>query len=136
MLQMKNIGKDYWSWLVHWTKKQIDGDWENEHGVRIEILDNPGWLLSVDIVSYEPILYDIDLCLSLPDSFLNIKIKDAYLYISTGLEHLSLLPYIFYSIVSYLEEHNTEGSILSLEELKKSMMKSISKILPDISDKL
>jgi hypothetical protein len=35
--------------LVRWYRTQCDGDWEHQYGVSIESLDNPGWLLRVDI---------------------------------------------------------------------------------------
>lgn len=118
MLHIKNKEEDYWNWLVCWVKQQLDGDWENEHGVRIEILDNPGWLLSVDLVSYEAILSNIKFSLSFPDVFLSLRVDDAYLYISTSIEHLSLLPYVLHSVISHLEQLKAEKRSLSLEELK------------------
>lgn len=36
-------------WLSHWYREQCDGEWEEEHGIRIETLDNPGWLFVVDL---------------------------------------------------------------------------------------
>jgi hypothetical protein len=35
--------------LQRWYTAQCDGEWEHDRGVRIETLDNPGWLLSVDV---------------------------------------------------------------------------------------
>jgi hypothetical protein len=44
---------------------QLDGDWEHRYGLRIESLDNPGWLIRIDLVGtalenqgFEPIAYD------------------------------------------------------------------------------
>lgn len=36
-------------WIITWYHDQCDGDWENENGIRIGTLDNPGWYLSVSI---------------------------------------------------------------------------------------
>ncbi len=36
--------------LTRWYSSQCDGDWEQEWGVRIETLDNPGWLLKVNLI--------------------------------------------------------------------------------------
>ena len=36
--------------LQHWYQKQCDGHWEHRYGVTIQSLDNPGWLLTVDLV--------------------------------------------------------------------------------------
>ena len=34
-----------------WYASNCDGDWEHGLGVRIETVDNPGWLLTVDLSS-------------------------------------------------------------------------------------
>jgi hypothetical protein len=35
--------------LVRWYAERCDGEWEHQHGVKLESLDNPGWLLEVDL---------------------------------------------------------------------------------------
>ncbi len=35
--------------LRNWYAAQCDGDWEHSYGIKIDTLDNPGWLLSVDL---------------------------------------------------------------------------------------
>lgn len=35
--------------LCVWYRSQCDGDWEHSYGVKIENLDNPGWLVKVDL---------------------------------------------------------------------------------------
>jgi hypothetical protein len=35
--------------LQSWYASQCDGDWEHSFGIRIETLDNPGWLLEIDL---------------------------------------------------------------------------------------
>ena len=35
--------------LQTWYDAQCDGDWEHGYGVRIESLDNPGWLVTIDL---------------------------------------------------------------------------------------
>ena len=36
-------------WLEQWYAAQCIGDWAEDRGVTIESLDNPGWLLKVDL---------------------------------------------------------------------------------------
>jgi hypothetical protein len=36
-------------WIQQWYKEQCDGDWEHSYGITIESLDNPGWLVKVDL---------------------------------------------------------------------------------------
>jgi Immunity protein 53 len=35
--------------LQEWYRSQCDGDWEHSYGVKIETLDNPGWLVTIDL---------------------------------------------------------------------------------------
>jgi hypothetical protein len=37
------------TWLQAWYAAQCDGQWEQSYGVLIDTLDNPGWLLRVDL---------------------------------------------------------------------------------------
>jgi hypothetical protein len=40
---------DLVSWLETWLDSHADGEWEHSHGLRIDTLDNPGWLITVDL---------------------------------------------------------------------------------------
>lgn len=40
---------DALAWLQAWYTFQCDGAWEDEHGLKLETVDNPGWLLTVDL---------------------------------------------------------------------------------------
>lgn len=35
--------------LQTWYAAQCNGDWEHQHGIRIESLDNPGWWIKIDL---------------------------------------------------------------------------------------
>jgi hypothetical protein len=35
--------------ISKWFLQQCDGDWEHEHGIKIETLDNPGWYITIDL---------------------------------------------------------------------------------------
>ncbi|MEV0951836.1 immunity 53 family protein [Promicromonospora sp. NPDC050249] len=35
--------------LQEWYAQMSDGDWEHEFGISIETLDNPGWVVSIDL---------------------------------------------------------------------------------------
>jgi hypothetical protein len=36
-------------WLTQWISSHFDGEWEHEHGVTLESVDNPGWMLRIDL---------------------------------------------------------------------------------------
>jgi hypothetical protein len=35
--------------LQEWYISNCDGDWEHSYGVKIETLDNPGWVVRIDL---------------------------------------------------------------------------------------
>lgn len=39
--------------LQKWYAKHCDEDWEHSYGIKIDTLDNPGWILTVDLVDTE-----------------------------------------------------------------------------------
>jgi hypothetical protein len=39
--------------IEEWFERQCDGDWEHSYGFKIQNLDNPGWLVDIDIVDTE-----------------------------------------------------------------------------------
>jgi hypothetical protein len=46
-------------WLQHWYAAECDGDWEHQFGVKIDTLDNPGWVVKVDL--FETELHDLSI---------------------------------------------------------------------------
>lgn len=37
------------AWLTRWYASQCDGGWEHQNGVKLDTLDNPGWLLTISL---------------------------------------------------------------------------------------
>jgi predicted nucleic acid-binding protein len=42
---------DLSGWLERWCQERCDDEWEQEHGISIRTLDNPGWLVTADPLS-------------------------------------------------------------------------------------
>jgi hypothetical protein len=36
-------------WLQDWYYARCDDEWEHQHGITIQSLDNPGWLVKIDL---------------------------------------------------------------------------------------
>lgn len=36
--------------IQDWYARECNGDWEHSYGVKIETLDNPGWIVRIDLV--------------------------------------------------------------------------------------
>lgn len=47
--------------LQEWYQARCDGDWEHNNVIKIESLDNPGWMLTVDLGETEWAGREIDL---------------------------------------------------------------------------
>ena len=41
---------DILEWLEKWYYSMCDGSWEHYYGVKIGTLDNPGWMVLIDII--------------------------------------------------------------------------------------
>ena len=122
----KDITMNIIEWLQEWTKSQIDGDWEHEQGVQIDMYDNPGWFIKVDISNYIDFVEECK-----PKGYTNeedwidfdIKILGkerncAYLTISGDINKLNKILYSFKAIIERLEVIEKEGrGILSQEEV-------------------
>jgi len=44
---------NYLSMLQDWYKSNCDGFWEHGYGVKIETLDNPGWMVEINLEETE-----------------------------------------------------------------------------------
>ena len=40
-------------WIIQWYFSKCDGQWEHEYGVNICTIDNPGWMVEIDILETE-----------------------------------------------------------------------------------
>lgn len=43
------IAVDALTFLHTWYRAQCNGEWEHTYGVTIETLDNPGWMITIDL---------------------------------------------------------------------------------------
>lgn len=37
------------TWLMRWFESRCDGSWESDFGVTIETVNNPGWMVRIDL---------------------------------------------------------------------------------------
>jgi len=36
-------------WLTQWYASQCNDDWEHQYGIKLDTLDNPGWILKINL---------------------------------------------------------------------------------------
>jgi hypothetical protein len=39
--------------LQQWYARHCDGDWEHDSGIQIDTLDNPGWIIKINLAGTE-----------------------------------------------------------------------------------
>lgn len=47
-------------WMQSWYEQHCNEEWEHQYGVFIETLDNPGWLVKIDLTGTELAGYRMD----------------------------------------------------------------------------
>jgi hypothetical protein len=52
-ISMNNMENNSLNWLQDWYHSQCDGEWEHSYGIQIETLDNPGWIITIDLLETE-----------------------------------------------------------------------------------
>ena len=40
-------------WLQNWYTSHLNGEWEDYYGIKLSTLDNPGWMIEVDLLETE-----------------------------------------------------------------------------------
>ncbi len=51
---------DVFEWIEKWYLSMCDGEWEHFYGIKIDTLDNPGWIVRIDILDTELVHYKIN----------------------------------------------------------------------------
>jgi hypothetical protein len=73
------------NWIQNWFNDQCNGDWEHNHVIEIESLDNPGWNVKIDFNHTNTELSDIPWSLSEKSEidWIGYKVVDN-IFISSG----------------------------------------------------
>ncbi len=65
--------------LQEWYLRECNGDWEHSFGVTIETLDNPGWIVKVDLseTAWENLDVALQVTKRSDSDWVQIEIKDS-----------------------------------------------------------
>jgi len=44
---------DTLTWIQNWYTRHCNGEWEQEHGIGISTLENPGWMVDINLTDTE-----------------------------------------------------------------------------------
>jgi hypothetical protein len=87
--------------LKEWYKSKCDGIWEHNYGISIETLDNPGWLVKIDIQHLGRHLSNFNRVEGKDDTgWFNIRIEDG---VFMGAGDIDKLEFIINTFVNFLE---------------------------------
>lgn len=94
------------NWISEWFKSNCDGDWEHESQIQIYTLDNPGWVVKIDLLntSLEDLKVDYKLIENAPNDWYGISIKNSTFEGSGDLNKLYFLLEQFKKIVEANQE--------------------------------
>ncbi|GAC42095.1 immunity 53 family protein [Paenibacillus popilliae] len=85
-------------WLQEWYFSQCNGDWEHQHGISIETLDNPGWYVTINLNETELENKQVDTIEinRTKEDWIYCKIKDGCFTGAGGSGNLEEILKIFY----------------------------------------
>lgn len=47
--ETENLTVNNIQWIEDWYKNECNGDWEHTYGISIQTIDNPGWMIQIDL---------------------------------------------------------------------------------------
>jgi hypothetical protein len=98
--------RDPLAWLMTWYRSHCNGDWEHQNGVTIGTLDNPGWLMDVDLrdTEHEGRTLQRKLIERSDNDWVSIEVVNNKFHADGGPENLSEMISLFADFVGRLGE--------------------------------
>ncbi len=98
---------DELKWLQEWYESNCDGDWEHMFGVKINTLDNPGWMVNIGlsdtVFNLEDCVFEkINIDRSETDWIMCYVEKEVFKG-RGGIQNLSEIISVFRAFVAYAE---------------------------------
>lgn len=95
--------------LESWYTTECNGDWEHTYGITIETLDNPGWLLKVDLneTTWSELRLPIEIDQRSEDDWIQTEVKDSKFLGCGGPGNLNELIARFLELVNNIESLST-----------------------------
>ncbi len=79
--------------LINWYASQCNGDWEHSYGLKLDTLDNPGWLLTIDLAEtkFENLNIEKSIVTIKDDNWLQFEMVDKQFIGACSTQHLNSL---------------------------------------------
>ena len=84
-------------WIQSWYSTQCDGDWEENYGVQIQTLANPGWRVHIDLVgtSLEDSPFEEVVTERTEQNWVHCRVRDSAFEGRSGPSNLTEILHIF-----------------------------------------
>ncbi|AOH55140.1 rhodanese-related sulfurtransferase [Peribacillus muralis] len=92
-------------WLENWFVQNCDGEWEHHNGIKVLTLDNPGWLIEIDLegtVCEEKFFKDFKLEKS-DEDWIFCKVRDNKFFGYGSVNNLTVILEVFRNWVKLVE---------------------------------
>ena len=95
-------------WIQEWYSSECDGDWEHTYGIKIETLDNPGWVVNIQLheTEYEDIELDSGLIENSEHDWYSFRIENSVFNAAGDLSKLEFLLKKFREIIESVKYPN------------------------------
>jgi hypothetical protein len=88
--------------LQNWYKTECNEDWEHTFGIKIETIDNPGWIVTIDLneTNWENLIIDRYQIMKSGDDWFEIQISNSQFIGSGGSANLEDILKSFFNIIN------------------------------------
>ncbi len=89
--------------LQDWYAAQCNGDWEHSFGVTIETLDNPGWLVKIELAETDWADLKVERKVSRRDEsdWIEFEVTNSEFIAAGGSQNLEELLAIFFDLIEF-----------------------------------
>lgn len=87
--------------LQDWYLRECNGDWEHSYGIKIETLDNPGWLVTIDLheTPWEQLVVERTIVERSETDWVQVEVVDRKFVGCGGSKNLEEVLALFFQIV-------------------------------------
>lgn len=103
----KEIAMDVIKQLQNWYEENCDGYWEHQYGIKIDTLDNPGWMIKIDLneTNLEDSSFEFNDIEKADDDWVHCRVVEKVFEAAGGPENLEEILTIFLTWAENVRNH-------------------------------
>lgn len=93
------------AWLEAWFQRHCNGTWEDDHAIKIQTVDAPGWYVSIDVsgTPLQDVFFDPVVQATSERDFIQCNIEQSCFRATCSPQHLQEVLQIF---IAWAEKHS------------------------------